>query len=309
MDCHDVRALADAYLDDELLVETNHAVLAHLGNCVACSEEVQKRRTLRVRFKRAFDSNAALAPREDLVASLRSHLDTSAGKPGGTTWRRYIPWMGVAATVVVVFITLWHGQRGRSARMADDPAVRPLIDSAVGDHRDCALRHQPSEPPVPLDQAAADDTALRDLDAAVRSSTTGLAPPPAMLGAHACVWKGRRFGHIVLSFKDAVVSVLVTRAETDTSQYAMAAPTECSDAAELSVVCFAAPRHAVFVVSDLPSKESLALAQPLAPTLRTHLSRPSASLETPEGVLQHARANVCGSIEQASGGAATRRCR
>ena len=106
-----------------------------------------------------------------------------------------------------------------------------------------------------------------------------------MLAAHACVWKGRRFGHIVLSFKDAIVSVLVTRAETERAEYASAVPTECPEASDLSVVCFAAPRHAVFIVSDLPANESLTLAQPLAPALRAHLSRASALLEMPAAVV------------------------
>src|SRR5918993_3681799 len=136
MECREVRALADAYLDDELLVETNHAVLAHLTNCVACAREIERLRTLRVTLKRAFDSDTTLAPRANFVASLRSGLESSVGNVGASTWLRYVPWMAVAA-VLVLSVAVWRLGRGGPAAMADDPAMQPLIESAVGDHRGC----------------------------------------------------------------------------------------------------------------------------------------------------------------------------
>jgi anti-sigma factor RsiW len=278
MECRDVRALEDTYLDEELLVETNHALLAHLRNCPACNEELHRRRALRTTLKSAFGSDPRLAPRADFAAMLAAALHAQAERATATTWRRYLPWMAAAAAVAMAFAIEWGRASRIPTQMPDDAAIQPLIESAVGDHRDCALGHQPSEPPVPLDQAAY-DTALRGLDNAVRVSAMALESPADTIGAHACIWQGRRFGHVVLSFKGAVVSVLVTNPPRDVARYAAAVPTRCPTTAEFSVECFAAPQHAVFVVSDLPANESATLAQQLAPGIRNHLSRVLALLQ------------------------------
>jgi hypothetical protein len=283
MECREVRALGDAYLDDELLVETNHAVLAHLQKCPTCRAELQARQTLRTTLNEAFTSDKDLAPDAKFTALLKNHLHSTATTAGAVNWLRHLPWM--AATVVVAaFAIQWGLDRHSTAAMADDPAMSALVESAVGDHQDCALRHEPSEPPIPLDRASSYDAAFQGLDKAVQSSAAALAPPVKTVAAHACIWKGRRFGHVVLSYKSAIVSLLVTKPESDVVRYARAAAAECPTASTFTVACFAAPRHAVFVVSDLPAREATMLAQGLAPGVRDHLSRgPTNSIASPSG--------------------------
>lgn len=278
MECREVRALADPYLDDELLVETNHALLAHLRTCPACRTEVQAREMARAALKQAFANDPSRSASAAFKASLTNHLRAGAGRVSGRSPLRYFPWIAAAALLAMAIV--WSVQQGRSTQLADDPAMAPLIESAVGDHVDCALRQQPSAPPVPLDQATYDG-ALRGLDGAVRSSASGLPSPPRELGAHACIWKGRRFGHVVLSYRSEVVSVLVTQPEGSVARHAAAEPSQCPTTAEFSVACFASPEHAVFVVSALPAAESVSLAQALAPTLREHLSRRQAASRGP----------------------------
>jgi Putative zinc-finger len=48
MDCREVRDLADAYVSEQVLVETARAIVAHLGRCPACHAEVDGLRRLRV---------------------------------------------------------------------------------------------------------------------------------------------------------------------------------------------------------------------------------------------------------------------
>src|SRR5260370_26040165 len=43
----------DAYISNELLVETNHEMLRHLETCPACSAELETRGRLRSRLKSA----------------------------------------------------------------------------------------------------------------------------------------------------------------------------------------------------------------------------------------------------------------
>ena len=44
MQCCDLREVADSYLSDELLVETNHEVIVHLEACADCHRELSARR-------------------------------------------------------------------------------------------------------------------------------------------------------------------------------------------------------------------------------------------------------------------------
>ena len=47
MNCRDVREVADSFLGEELLTETNHEILRHLENCPTCRTEIDARRRLR----------------------------------------------------------------------------------------------------------------------------------------------------------------------------------------------------------------------------------------------------------------------
>lgn len=278
MECREVRALVDAYLDDELLVETNQAVLAHLSHCGACRAEMAARQALRTKLKNAVESDQRLGSRPDFSRELRNRLH-SIDPHATSAWQRRLPWMA-AATVVALLAIAWALAASWSTpRLANDPTVASLIESAVGDHRDCALRHQPSEPPISLDQAAAHDAALRGLDRAVTAPTGSLPAPLDSIAAHACVWKGRRFGHVVLSYKGVTTSVLVTAPERDTQPYALGLPEACPTTSEFAVACFAAPQHAVFIVSELSSGDTVTLAQVLAPGMRDHFTRVLAALQ------------------------------
>src|SRR5574338_1231047 len=63
--CRDFRELADSYLSDELLVETNHDVIRHLDTCADCRRELAARRSLRSTLRRGFEGAPELqAPKE-----------------------------------------------------------------------------------------------------------------------------------------------------------------------------------------------------------------------------------------------------
>ncbi|RMD51619.1 hypothetical protein D6827_01875, partial [Candidatus Parcubacteria bacterium] len=47
MQCREFREISEAYLSDELLVETNIQVLEHLENCPKCRGEFAAKRRLR----------------------------------------------------------------------------------------------------------------------------------------------------------------------------------------------------------------------------------------------------------------------
>jgi hypothetical protein len=100
--------------------------------------------------------------------------------------------------------------------------------------------------------------------------------------AHSCVFEGRRFAHIILKYHGRLVSFLVTdiggakqaktnaaRMPADLQQQVIA----CSQFDGYQVSCFQTARHAIFVVSDLPEGDNLALARALAPSVFAHITR------------------------------------
>ena len=46
MECRDVREMADSFLGEELLTETNHEILRHLDTCPVCRADLAGRRAL-----------------------------------------------------------------------------------------------------------------------------------------------------------------------------------------------------------------------------------------------------------------------
>ena len=56
--CEKTRKCLDAYISNELMVETNYEVLRHIEGCPACAAEVDTRVRLRSRLKAAVDAQS-----------------------------------------------------------------------------------------------------------------------------------------------------------------------------------------------------------------------------------------------------------
>jgi hypothetical protein len=284
MQCRDVRSLADSYLDDELLIETNQALLAHLGQCSACRTDLKARQELRATLRRAFEDDHRLAPTVEFTTSLRNALCPEVPTAVSGRWIKRAMWVAAAAVLAAVgasgvqWVRNSHRPSATSQITQIPMAVLRLTENAAGEHRDCALRHLLPEAPIDLAQAASDDRALRGLDKAIQVRPDSLSAPLERRAAHACVWKGQRFGHLVFSYRGETVSLLVSTPAADVASFAAGAPAECPTTAGFSIACFADSGRAVFVVSDLPSSETLTLANALAGSVRDHLARAFAAL-------------------------------
>src|SRR5208283_408830 len=69
--CARIRRHLDAYLSNELLVETTSDVLRHLENCEACSRELESRARVRDALRRVA---ASQTPPEELRQSIQRQL-------------------------------------------------------------------------------------------------------------------------------------------------------------------------------------------------------------------------------------------
>ncbi|MCA1575052.1 MAG: hypothetical protein LC770_11050, partial [Acidobacteria bacterium] len=238
MHCSDFHEIADSYLGNELLVETNHGVIAHLEACPACRRELAARRELRVRLRSAFTNSAALQPDPEFTNRLRAQLRADA--LGEKTSVKFGPWMAIAASVLLILTAgllatrrtthitptelgdNGRGNQNEAARL-ESPSPQPnasgdaaklfmtgATELAAGDHRDCAVNYKLAEEPIPLAEAGRRyDRAYINLVPAVMSQQNQLAGGVRFVEAHSCVFNGKRFGHIILKEGNHLVSVLV----------------------------------------------------------------------------------------------------
>ena len=138
MQCRDVRELADSFLSEQLLVETNHELLRHLETCPDCRVDLADRRAIRDGLRGAFARAEDLRPRPELTAELRARLRPRQPEIS----RRSVlqSWWALAAGLVLAAGGGWF-VRDSSSRSRLALATR----DAAGDHQNCAVRFNLAE--------------------------------------------------------------------------------------------------------------------------------------------------------------------
>jgi hypothetical protein len=257
MECRDVRELADSFLSEQLLVETNHEVVRHLETCRDCRAEMTARRTLREKLRTAFAGTDELRPRPEFAGELTARLRLSPDRVS----RRAVmqSWWALAAGLV---LAAGGGLVVRESRSRS--RVSLLAQVAAADHQNCAIKFNLAERPIPLEEAG------RRYGAPYTALATFAVPegdePVETLERHSCVYDGRRFGHIVLRYRGAVTSLLVTEGRP------RSAPELEQHDRPPAVASLPAGEFLGFVVADLQDAEVLRLAQQLAQPLSRHLT-------------------------------------
>ncbi len=244
MECRRFRDIADSYLSEELLVETNHEVLRHLESCPTCRAELAARRQVRRVLRSAFANAEELKPSSDFRDRVQSYalarlaenqplsrrarvarwLRRAVSPLAITHWGSW-RWAVVAGMLLIVvggggfmLSQTWDsdGELLAARNPTGTPSGRALMEVApfaTGDHRECALEGRP-EAVVALDEAGRKfDPVYTGLADAVRRDKTivGKKLSADVVDGHSCVFQGRRFGHVTLkSTTGRLVSVLVT---------------------------------------------------------------------------------------------------
>jgi hypothetical protein len=259
MNCRDVREVADSFLCDELLTETNHEILRHLETCPSCRGDIEGRRRLRGALQAAFDGAPDLQPRPEFRSELRARLLEAAAEEHSRP-RFSRGWLALAATLVLaagLVVTLMVPEIfDRGPELASD---------AMSDHRNCALKFRLVRRPIPLEEAAQQfDAAYRVL---VTSPPDDVATPIGaahVLERHSCQYDERRFGHVVMKYRGRVVSLLLTANDgaADAAGGVDDIPHVIGRALDgLSVVSVNGRGHAVMLVSDLDNADLVQLSR------------------------------------------------
>lgn len=293
--CRDFREIADSYLSDELLVETNHDVIRHLETCPDCRVELAARRALRRRLREGFQHAPDLQMSDEFATRLSAQVRNVALHGSRFSAGLRAAYIAIAASLVIaaalgfrVAYQRWHSQtppyftsgedrnektdRERDGKRPDSLNAA-LTESAIGDHRDCALNHRLEEKPISLDEAGRKyDRAYINLASAVMSNGS-LPGGVELVEGHSCIFKGQRFGHVILKYRGQLVSVLVFSVEEKDQGVPMRTEellaTAQSDGYYLAH--FETERHAVYVVSGLSDTENLSIARAIAPSVSRHI--------------------------------------
>ena len=238
MECREVRQLAEAFISEQLLVETTHAIVAHLDRCPACRAEVDGVRRLRAATRSAFANMPELTPRPAFLSSLTGRLQVEAARQQPSRWK---PWFALAASLLLVAGTGWGFREWSLTNLST------LLHAAVGDHRFCALDFKRAEAPITLEEAARRFEAVNERLVSVEPSRSSLSGGPLrVLERHSCVFEGHRFAHIVLGYQGQAVSLLVT---DDAGVWTLPESFPVTDG--FHATAFRGTGHVVFVVSAL----------------------------------------------------------
>ena len=272
MQCSDFREIADSYLSDELLIETNHDVIRHLDSCGECRSELAARRQLRQELRTKFNQAPELRVPDGFSDSLRTQLRQQAFQRLGMVIPR-IAYVGIAATLLIAIglgflaVPRWRAGQRELAAWAS------ITNSATADHRECALEHKLRGTIISLAEAGrvydrvyanlGDQTSLQ------ASLPTGA----QLIDAHSCAFQGQRFAHIVLKYHDQVVSIVIARSDANAKAPAAMpgdiAATFNSDSYQIAA--FQTASHAVFVVSSMNETDNMTIARSVSPLLEKQL--------------------------------------
>jgi hypothetical protein len=149
MQCREVRELLDAFLGDQLLVETTNDLVRHLEGCPACRTELEGRRALRARLQSAFAGAVPLAPTPEFLNGLEARL--RAHQTSRMTRRSWLRSWGAAAAAMITVISGGLFARGALHRSR----LAALARNAAGDHQNCAIKFNLSERPISLEEGRA----------------------------------------------------------------------------------------------------------------------------------------------------------
>ena len=272
MQCSDFREIADSYLSDELLIETNHDVIRHLDSCGECRSELAARRQLRRELRTKFNQASELRVPDGFSNSLRMQLKQQPFQRPGVVIPR-IAYVGIAATLLIAVglgflaVERWRAGQRESAAWAS------LTNSATADHRECALEHKLRGTIISLAEAGrVYDRAYASL--ADQTSLQASLPTGAQLiDAHSCAFQGRRFAHVVLKYHDQVASIVIApRAANAKAPTAMPGDIAAAfNSDSYQVAAFQTASHAVFVVSSLNEADNMTIARSVSPLLEKQL--------------------------------------
>ena len=270
-DCQSIRELLDSYLDNELLVETNQSVVDHLRFCRDCAAEVERRTD----FRRLLKVALADDDERDSENFNRKRIQIALDRERRPRITAKIRWAALAACLILTLalgFAYWrirNASKPATSSAVNTPASQPTVliaavdREAVENHQVCALSY-PS-------------TWTFDPQRVARDLTPRFAPLVNAVGrnhasyelveGHICSYQQKQYAHLIFRGNGHTVSVFI-EPDDRAGNPKSSRPPEIDQASyqAYQVARVDTQKHHIFVVSDLPTRENLDLANQLFPS-------------------------------------------
>jgi Putative zinc-finger len=271
--CERVRRQLDAFVSNELLVETIGEVQKHLESCEACAKELESRIRVRDALR---DTVQKQLPAPDLQQDIRRRLRRT--QPGFFSGFHATSWALATAAVLFLIAASFMGQRWLRLRRGRR-IVATVLSYGVSDHLYCAI-HGHNYPDV----AYPPDVLRRKLGPryapllpVVEEELRGF----QVLEAHICQVPGspRKYVHFIARGQGTILSVILTKRDGAALPGGNALVATVAEGVKLyqahlegtNAAGFEVDGYFGFVVADLGRTEVLHMAAALAPTIRETL--------------------------------------
>lgn len=276
MQCREFGEISEAYLSDELLVETCIQVFRHLESCRKCRGSFAAKRELRERIRTAVKNSNSVQIAPMFANRLSADLQEMALHE--SSWRTMlfankllIPALGSLLLAATFGFLLLGGPNGPTELVLPPDAIAKGLTEislkAVGDHKDCALEKlQQWEEMSKRDyaeKAVYTETVAKPLQASLSSDIE-------MLHAHDCIFEGKKFTHVILRKEGHIVSVFFDKDNAPSGGSTGSSPIISEMENGLQVASFRRDTQGVFVVSDLSEIENLTIARTLSRSMQNN---------------------------------------
>ena len=278
--CEKIRRYFDSYLDNELLVETNHEVLRHLAVCPDCTKALDTRARLKRTVKRAVEQETApavlLESIQDRIRGRRSFFAFDLRQ-----------WAMVAAALVILaagsIVAVRTGYIFAPAVTASQDSLQfisaeaqELMRVGLVDHVHCALvlgRWKELLSFEHMRQQTGRGAMGPDFIGLVPMVKEKLGPNFQVIQGHRCVTNHREYVHIILTGNNGtILSLVITEKNGEAFDHAdIAATIQASgvplyraNEGQLEIAAFETHRYLVYVVSNLDRGGNLEVASSLA---------------------------------------------
>lgn len=256
-ECSEVKRLLDDFLSDELSIETNRQILAHLEFCPDCGKEREYRSGIRTAVKHAWESISAPV---ELEQRIRQETFENRGP------------LTIPLRIAVAFLIIMLSAAGyfvfRDNNLAQIANIQ-VVDhyrQIVFDHLRCA--GQP-----------ADSFPLEYHQKEIESQLGQLPGSYVLLGIMDCDVDGAEFVHYVFRGESGLLSIMVEARVENQMLSAKGVVVDVSgtevrmiNEGPLVVASLATPSHFVYIVGDgFDSEGTVALARHLLPPVQEAL--------------------------------------
>lgn len=277
--CERYRRYFDAYLDNELLVETNQEVLNHLASCAECNRILEDRTRLKQIVRQTVTSETAPS---ELIAAVRNQVRKRESIFSNNFVRRA---MAAAAGLVLTIAGIQAMRWGMPRPVAYNTSVAALFRVGLVDHIHCAILSGRWKQFVPFEAMKAETgrqalgPPFIDLVPAVEAK---LGRQYQLVQGHRCVANNRQYVHLILTNAEGIIlSVVIT--EKNNESFSKAAAVAVIQASGIpiyqdqqgtdQIAGFESDKYLAYIVSNLDSKSNLNAASLLAPVVYDHLHR------------------------------------